>query len=103
VPEGHTVHRLADAFSAHFVGDALSASSPQGRFTEGAAVLDGRRLLGAEAWGKQMFLLFDGDVWLRVHLGMYGMWRFAGPGLAGIGRRTKGASPEDTDEEGRPP
>lgn len=102
MPEGHTVHRLAEAFSAHFVGDTLRASSPQGRFTEGAAVLDGRRLLGAEAWGKQMFLLFDNDVWLRVHLGMYGMWRFAGPGLAGIGRRTRGAAPEKEDEDGRP-
>jgi formamidopyrimidine-DNA glycosylase len=28
-------------------------------------------------------------VWLRVHLGLYGMWRFAGPGLAGYGRRTR--------------
>lgn len=101
MPEGHTVHRLADAFTAHFVGDVLQASSPQGRFTDGAAVLDGRRLLQAEAWGKQMFLLFEPDVWLRVHLGMYGMWRFSGPGLAGIGRRTRGEAPEE-DEEGRP-
>lgn len=100
MPEGHTVHRLADAFRAHFVGDVLRASSPQGRFEEGAAVLDGRRLLQAEAYGKQMFLLFDGEVWLRVHLGMYGMWRFDGPGLAGIGRRTRTDTEED--EDGRP-
>ncbi len=89
MPEGHTVHRLADAFTAHFVGDVLHASSPQGRFTDGAGTIDGRRLLKAEAWGKQMFLLFEADLWLRVHLGMYGMWRFAGPGLAGIGRRMR--------------
>ena len=101
MPEGHTVHRLADAFTAHFVEHALEASSPQGRFTDGAAMLDGRRLRRAEAWGKQMFLLFEGDVWLRVHLGMYGMWRFAGPGLAGIGRRTRGGAPAE-DEDGRP-
>ena len=30
------------------------------------------------AVGKQMFLEFEGDVWLRVHLGMYGAWDFAG-------------------------
>jgi endonuclease-8 len=48
----------------------------------------------AEAWGKQMFLGFAGPVWLRVHLGMYGMWRFAGPGLEGIGRRGKSAGEE---------
>lgn len=49
MPEGHTVHRLADAFTAHFVGNVLHASSPQGRFTDGAGTIDGRRLLKAEA------------------------------------------------------
>lgn len=100
MPEGHTVHRLANAFSEHFVGHVLSACSPQGRFTEGAAALDGKRLETAEAYGKQMFLGFEGDLWLRVHLGMYGMWRFDGPGLAGIGRRDRGDT--EADEEGRP-
>ena len=100
MPEGHLIHRLATAFTAHFVGHAVAASSPQGRFAEGAAVLDGRVLRAAEAWGKQMFLGFEGDVWLRVHLGMYGMWRFAGPGLAELGRRAKGGAAEQ-DEEGR--
>lgn len=100
MPEGHTVHRLANAFSEHFVGHILAASSPQGRFTDGAAMLDGRRLETAEAYGKQMFLGFEDHVWLRVHLGMYGMWRFDGPGLAGIGRRDRGDT--ETDEDGRP-
>ncbi len=101
MPEGHTVHRLAAAFREHFVGQTLRASSPQGRFTEGAEVLDGLRLTGAEAWGKQMALEFRGSddqpVWLRVHLGLYGMWRFAGAGLERIGRHTRGPAP-DTDE-----
>ena len=47
MPEGHTVHRLAAAFRTQFIGQTLRASSPQGRFTEGAAVLDGLRLTGA--------------------------------------------------------
>ena len=93
-PEGHTVHRLAHAFTQSFTGRVVRASSPQGRFADGAAALDGLRLDSAEAWGKQMFLGFAGrssgaTVWLRVHLGLYGMWRFAGPGLAGYGRRTR--------------
>ena len=92
MPEGHTVHRLAAAFSERFAGKTVSARSPQGRFAQGAALLDGRVLEAAEAHGKQMFLLFSELVWLRVHLGLYGMWRFAGPGLAGIGRRTRGAA-----------
>ncbi len=87
MPEGHTVHRLAGAFTARFVGKTVEASSPQGRFADGAALLDGRVLRAAEAHGKQMFLMFSDELWLRVHLGLYGMWRFAGPGLAGFGRQ----------------
>ena len=87
MPEGHTVHRLAGAFTARLVGKTVEASSPQGRFAEGAALLDGRVLQVTEAYGKQMFLLFSDELWLRVHLGLYGMWRFAGPGLADFGRR----------------
>ena len=97
MPEGHTVHRLAGAFTGAFVGRVVRASSPQGRFDEGAAALDGLRLEAAEAQGKVMFLAFRRPrgkrglpVWLRVHLGLYGMWRFHGPDLAGFGRRTRG-------------
>lgn len=78
MPEGHSVHRIARQFDRNFVGRAVSASSPQGRFAEGAAVISGRESSEARAVGKQMFLGFDGDLWLRVHLGMYGAWDFAG-------------------------
>jgi endonuclease-8/formamidopyrimidine-DNA glycosylase len=53
-------------------------SSPQGRFAAGAAKLDGKRMTAARAVGKQMFLEFEGDLFLRVHLGLYGAWDFAG-------------------------
>ncbi|CAI7671392.1 unnamed protein product, partial [Penicillium discolor] len=49
-----------------------------GRFAEGAAVLDGRKAVSVQAVGKQMFLEAEGDLWLRVHLGLYGAWDFAG-------------------------
>jgi endonuclease VIII len=78
MPEGHSVHRIARQFDRNIVGRRVSASSPQGRFAEGAAVLDGREATEVRAVGKQMFLGFEGDVWLRVHLGMYGAWDFAG-------------------------
>ena len=78
MPEGHSVHRIARQFSRNFLGRRVSASSPQGRFAEGAAALDGRDVLQSKAVGKQMFLEFDGDLWLRVHLGLYGAWDFAG-------------------------
>src|SRR4051794_1354812 len=78
MPEGHSVHRIARQFDRNFVGKTLQASSPQGRFAEGAAVLDGREAVSVKAVGKQMFLEVDGDLWLRVHLGLYGAWDFAG-------------------------
>ncbi|WP_336626108.1 MULTISPECIES: Fpg/Nei family DNA glycosylase [unclassified Microbacterium] len=78
MPEGHSVHRIARQFDRNFVGRAVSASSPQGRFAEGAALIDGREAVSVRAVGKQMFLGFEGDLWLRVHLGMYGAWDFAG-------------------------
>ncbi len=100
MPEGHTIHRLARVFETRFVGRPVAACSPQGRFAAGAAVLDGLRMASAEARGKHLFLGFDGDgpgaagppVWLRVHLGLYGAWRFAGPGLAGEGGRRPGTA-----------
>ncbi|MDR6198273.1 endonuclease-8 [Microbacterium sp. SORGH_AS428] len=78
MPEGHSVHRIARQFDRNVVGHRVQASSPQGRFAEGAALLDGREALSVRAVGKQMFLEFEGDLWLRVHLGMYGAWDFAG-------------------------
>ena len=78
MPEGHSVHRIARQFALHFVGQRVAASSPQGRFAAGAARLDGLEITDARAVGKQMFLEFDHRVWLRVHLGMYGAWDFAG-------------------------
>lgn len=78
MPEGHSVHRIARQFDRNFIGKTLIASSPQGRFAEGAALLDGREALSVQAVGKQMFLEAEGDLWLRVHLGLYGAWDFAG-------------------------
>ncbi|GAA1965536.1 Fpg/Nei family DNA glycosylase [Microbacterium deminutum] len=78
MPEGHSVHRIARQFDRNFVGRTVAATSPQGRFAQGAAVLDGRTATAVRAVGKQMFLEFDDDLWLRVHLGMYGAWDFAG-------------------------
>lgn len=78
MPEGHSVHRIARQFDRNFIGRPVAASSPQGRFAEGAAVLDGRTPTRVRAVGKQMFMEFDEDVWLRVHLGIYGAWDFAG-------------------------
>lgn len=78
MPEGHSVHRIARQFGLHFVGKPVAVTSPQGRFAAGAARLDGHVMTAAKAVGKQMFLEFDNGLWLRVHLGIYGAWDFAG-------------------------
>jgi endonuclease-8 len=78
MPEGHSVHRISRQFALHFVGKTVTASSPQGRFAGGAAQISGHELVQALAVGKQMFLEFDHGQSLRVHLGMYGAWDFAG-------------------------
>ncbi|MRH29937.1 Fpg/Nei family DNA glycosylase [Microbacterium sp. SYP-A9085] len=78
MPEGHSVHRIARQFDRNFVGRQVVASSPQGRFAEGASLLSGREATAVKAVGKQMFLAFDDELWLRVHLGLYGAWDFAG-------------------------
>ena len=78
MPEGHSVHRIARQFALHFLDTPAAISSPQGRFADGAHELDGHSMVSAMAVGKQMFLEFDNDLWLRVHLGLYGAWDFAG-------------------------
>jgi endonuclease-8 len=72
VPEGHTLHRLAQSVDAAFAGTTPAVSSPQGPFAEGAALLDGRQVVEATAYGKHLFVEFDGEAWLNVHLGLIG-------------------------------
>lgn len=72
MPEGHTLHRLALTLEDAFAGTRPRASSPQGRFVEGAARLDGRFLERVDAWGKHLFLTYAEDVVLNVHLGLIG-------------------------------
>ena len=75
MPEGHTIHRLARDLRRTLSGGPVHAWSPQGRFADGAALLDGRPLRRADAWGKYLFCDFGtGDV-LHVHLGLIGKFR----------------------------
>jgi len=74
VPEGHTIHRQARDLNRDFKGEALTATSPQGRFEDGARWLDGQTLKKAEALGKHLFLHFQ-DAQVHIHLGLFGKWR----------------------------
>jgi endonuclease VIII len=75
MPEGHTIHRLARDLGTTLGDDMLEVSSPQGRFADGATLLDGRRLVGAEAFGKYLFCDFGAGELLHVHLGLIGKFR----------------------------
>ncbi|MGK5530763.1 Fpg/Nei family DNA glycosylase [Streptomyces sp. URMC 129] len=72
MPEGHTIHRLAADYAERLGGRPVRADSPQGKFADGAALIDGQVLTGTEAHGKHLFLRFTGDVCVHIHLGLYG-------------------------------
>jgi endonuclease-8 len=100
MPEGHSVHRIARQFARNFVGHRVAVSSPQGRFAAGAKMLDGATMTRATAVGKQMFLEFDNGLWLRVHLGLYGAWDFAGEITTDATIRSAGGRMGQTNQRG---
>jgi len=76
MPEGDAVHRAARRLQA-LVGDELEVETPHPRAAvkQLAPLLDGRRLEGVEAIGKNLLLRFEGGVVLRSHMWMKGSWR----------------------------
>jgi endonuclease VIII len=72
MPEGHTTHALAGRLNAGFAGSTVLVSSPQGKFADGAVLLDGLTVVDASAWGKHLFVEFEAERWLNVHLGLIG-------------------------------
>lgn len=91
MPEGHTTHRLARLHRAALAGQRLRVTSPQGRFGDGAALLDGHLLDDVEAYGKHLFYAFDSGRVLHVHLGLVGSFTThrRGPPAAGGGVRLR--------------
>ena len=71
MPEGHTLHRLATALDDAFAGHPVRVSSPQGRFAESAALLDGRTLEPPSRRASTCSSTSDDDL-VHVHLGLYG-------------------------------
>ncbi len=72
MPEGHTLHRLARDQRKDLRGHKVIVSSPQGRFVESAALLDGHVIERVDAYGKHLFTRFDSGDILHVHLGLIG-------------------------------
>jgi endonuclease-8 len=87
MPEGHTLFRLARDVRQRFAGQVVSVTSPQGRFAESAAQVDGTQLVDAESWGKHLFVEFDHERLVHVHLGLYGKFALkAGPPPPPVGQ-----------------
>ena len=74
MPEGHTIHKLARDLARDLAGSRVEAISPQGRFAEGAARIDGKLLKATDAWGKHLFLEFA-RTRVHIHLGLFGRFR----------------------------
>jgi len=75
MPEGHTIHRIARDHGALLTGKPVTVSSPQGRFADDAALVDGATLQKLEAYGKHLFYWWDNGLVGHVHLGLFGKFR----------------------------
>jgi endonuclease-8 len=75
MPEGHTIHRIARQHREALSGCPVAVSSPQGRFADGAARLDGQKLDDVQAYGKHLLYRWASGEILHVHLGLIGVFR----------------------------
>ena len=75
MPEGHTLHRIAVDHSKILSGKHVAVSSPQGRFSAAATLVDGVRLRRIEAYGKHLFYFWGNGLVGHVHLGLFGRFR----------------------------
>jgi len=75
MPEGNELHRYADLQAGLFASRTLTVEAPNGRFAEGAALLNRRKLRSVEAYGKHLFYDFGPNRQLHIHLGLYGKFR----------------------------
>lgn len=55
----------------------MRVSSPQGRFAADAEQLDGVPVIHAESAGKHLFVGFEGDRFIHVHLGLIGKFEIS--------------------------
>jgi endonuclease-8 len=87
MPEGDALHRAARRLQI-LVGETVEVESPNPRAaaTGVAEQLDGRRLEGVEAVGKNLLLTFEGGLVLRSHLRMSGRWTVRERGAMTQGR-----------------
>jgi endonuclease-8 len=74
MPEGDTIHRIANRLAPRITGKALERVTTQGLVRD----LAGRTVRSVEAFGKHLVIELDGGAHLRIHLGMNGRFRMYG-------------------------
>lgn len=77
MPEGHTLHRLALDLQDAFGGNCPTVTSPQGRMAAAAELVDRTVLEATSAHGKHLFLHFEADRTIHIHLGLIGKLQFS--------------------------
>jgi len=78
--EGHGVHRVVAQHRRRLLGKSFQATSPNGRFVEGAKAINGKPLCRIEAIGKNLFYFFGAitaPAIVHVHFGMSGRFRIS--------------------------
>lgn len=78
MPEGDTVHKLANFLGPRLAGETLLDAWLAD--TAAARRCSGRRVRNVAARGKHLFIELDNDMALRTHLGMHGSWHRYPPG-----------------------
>ena len=77
--EGHQVQRVAHYHRKILLGKCFKATSPNGRFAEGARAINNRPLQRVEAVGKNLFYFWgrkdEPATVMHVHFGMSGQFK----------------------------
>lgn len=95
MPEGDTVHKLADYLGPELAGRAIVTGVAR---TERAVDLAGSRIVKVFARGKHLFIEINDNRLLRSHLGMWGSWHGYAPGESWQKPRAQASIVLDTGE-----
>ena len=100
MPEGDTIHyaanRIRPVLEGH-VPDALETPHPRFGRDRWPERLAGRAVRSVDAYGKHLFLRFEGGLTIHSHLRMTGSWRVLDrgaqwPPLAALGLAARSAA-----------
>src|SRR5436305_12666884 len=77
MPEGDTIHHAANRIRPVLEGrvpDRILTPSPRSGGERWPERLAGRRVRSVDAYGKHLFLRFEGELTIHSHLRMTGSW-----------------------------